>query len=181
MQFDEMGLMTGKTLFLLPGTACDYQTNFGSVLDRPGEKYHLACVNYDGFDGSDLVFPDILTVTEKKKARTREKLKGFFEMDGETADKFMACFEKNAPESIKNEYYTDLLTWLEDDVHVEHTKAHFIYANKMGEKYLKRCRKYFRDPEIGEFNMQHEQWLFDGEEYALPALKAIDEFMEAQV
>lgn len=94
MQFDEMGLMTGKTLFLLPGTACDYQTNFGFVLDRPGEKYHLACVNYDGFDGSDLVFPDILTVTEKKKARTREKLKGFFEMDGETADKFMACFEK---------------------------------------------------------------------------------------
>lgn len=64
---------------------------------------------------------------------------------------------------------------------MEHTKAHFIYANKMGEKYLKRCRKYFRDPEIGEFNMQHEQWLFDGEEYALPALKAIDEFMEAQV
>lgn len=60
MQFDEMGLMTGKTLFLLPGTACDYQTNFRSVLDRLADKYHLVCVNYDGFDGSNLIFPDMI-------------------------------------------------------------------------------------------------------------------------
>jgi len=59
MRFDEMGNMNGKTLMLLPGTACDYQTNFGAVLDRLGEKYHLICVNYDGFDGSDTIFPDI--------------------------------------------------------------------------------------------------------------------------
>ena len=255
MQFDEMGLMTGKVLFLLPGTACDYQTNFGSVLDRLGEKYHLVCVNYDGFDGSDLIFPDMLTVTgkieqyikdhfhsridgaigsslgssfvgqliqrqnvhldhgvfgspdldqsgrfsawlqsklvvplltsftkgEKKKAKTREKLKSLFEMSDETADKFMDCFEKFSPESIKNEYYTDLLTWLQDDIHVEHTKVHFIYANKMGEKYLKRYRKYFRDPEIREFDMQHEQWLLGEEKYTLPVLKAIDEFMQTPV
>lgn len=255
MQFDEMGLMRGKTMLLLPGTACDYQTNFGSVLDRLGEKYHLICVNYDGFDGSDLIFPDMITVTEKieryilehfegrvdgalgsslgssfvgqliqrknihidhgifgspdldqsgrfsawlqsklvvplltsftkgekKKAKTREKLKNFFEMSDETADKFMACFEKFSPESIKNEYYTDLLTWLEDDIYVEHTKAHFIYANKMGEKYLKRYKKYFRNPEIRAFDMQHEQWVFGGEEYARPVLKAIEEFMETPV
>ena len=250
-----MGNKDGKVLFLLPGTACNYQVNFGAVLDRLGEKYHLVCVNYDGFDGSGSIFPDILTVTEKieiyikeqfdgridgaigsslgstfvgqliqrqnihmdhgifgspdldqsgkfsawlqsklvvslltsftgsekKMAKTREKLKGFFEMDDETADKFMACFSKFSPESIKNEYYTDLLTWLDDDIHVEHTKVHFIYANKMGEKYLKRYRKYFRDPEIREFDMQHEQWLFGGEQYTAPVLKAIDEFMETPV
>jgi len=255
MQFDEMGLMTGKVLFLLPGTACDYQTNFGSVLDRLGKKYHLVCVNYDGFDGSDLIFPDMLTVTwkieqyikdhfdgridgaigsslgssfvgqliqrqnvhldhgifgspdldqsgkfsawlqsklvvplltsftkgEKKKAKAREKLKGLFEMSDETADKFMTCFEKFSPESIKNEYYTDLLTWLQDDIHVEHTKVHFIYANKMGEKYLKRYKKYFRNPEIREFDMQHEQWLLGEEKYTIPVLKAIDGFMETPV
>ena len=255
MKFDEMGPENGKVLFLLPGTACDYQTNFGSVLDRLSRKYHLVCVNYDGFDGSDLIFPDMLTVTEKieqyirdrfngridgaissslgssfvgqliqrenihidhgifgspdldqsgkfsawlqsklvvpiltgftrgekKKAKSREKIKNFFEMSDETADKFMACFEKFSPESIRNEYYTDLLTWLRDDIHVEHTKVHFIYANKMGEKYLKRYKKYFRDPEIREFNMQHEQWLFGEEKYALPVLKAIDEFMETPV
>ena len=251
MQFTETGDPSGKTLMLLPGTACDYQTNFSAVLDRLGEKYHLICVNYDGFDGSGSIFPDMITVTErietyikekhggrldgaigsslgssfvgqliqrenvhidhgifgspdldqsgklsarlqsklvvplltgftkneKKRAKTREKLKNFFEMDDETADRFMGCFERFSPESIKNEYYTDLLTWLKHDIHVEGTKVHFIYANKMGEKYLKRYKKYFRDPEIREFDMQHEQWLFGGEQYTEPVLRAIDEFM----
>ena len=255
MQFDEMGRKDGKTLMLLPGTACDYQTNFGTVLDRLAARYHLICVNYDGFDGSDLVFPDILTVvekieqyvirnhggrldgaigsslgstfvgqliqrqnihldhgifvspdldqsrkcsawlqsklvvplltsftgSEKKREKTKAKLKKYFEMSDETADRFMGCFSKIKPESIKNEYYTDLLTWLEDDIHVEHTRVHFIYASKMGDKYLKRYRKYFRDPEIREFDMQHEQWLFGGEQYTGPVLKAVDEFMEMPV
>ena len=48
----------------------------------------------------------------------------------------------------------------------------------MGEKYLKRYKQYFRDPEIREFDMQHEQWLFGGEQYTAPVLQAIDEFME---
>lgn len=255
MQFEEMGNMSGKTLMLLPGTCCDYQTNFGTVIPKLSEKYHLICVNYDGFDGSDLIFPDIITVTEKieryiidnhggrldgaigsslgstfvgqlimrervhidhgifgspdldqsgkvsaylqsklvvplltsftkgekKRNKTKEKLKSFFDMSEEAAEKFMQCFSKFNPESIKNEYYTDLLTHLKDDIHVEHTIPHFIYANKMGEKYLKRYKKYFRDPDVREFDMQHEQWLFGGEEYAVPVLKAIDEFMESKV
>ena len=255
MQFDEMGNFEGKTVMLLPGTACDYQTNFGSVLDRLAEKYHLICVNYDGFDGSDLIFPDMITVTEKieayilskyngkidgaigsslgssfvgqliqrrkvhldhgifgspdldqsnkisawlqsklvvplltsftgnekKRENTRNKLKSFLEMNDETAEKFMECFAKFKPESIRNEYYTDLLTYLNEDIHVEHTKVHFIYANKMGKKYLMRYKKYFRDPDIREFDMQHEQWLFGGEKYAEPVLKVIDEFMNMPV
>ncbi len=255
MQFEEMGNMTGRTLMLLPGTCCDWQTNFERVIPALSEKYHLICVNYDGFDGSDVIFPDMITVTEKiedyvennhggrvdgaigsslgssfvgqlimrkkihidhgifgspdldqcgkamawlqsrlvvplltsfiksekKQRKTRESLKKIFLMDDEAADKFMACFSKFSPESIKNEYYTDLLTHLDDDIHVEHTRAHFIYANKMGEKYLKRYKKYFHDPDIREFNMQHEQWLFGGDEYARPVLKAIDEFMEMPV
>ena len=71
-----------------------------------------------------------------------------------------------------------LLTWLKDDIHVEGTKVYFIYANKMGEKYLKRYKKYFRAPEIREFNMQHEWWLFGVEQYTAPERQAIDEFME---
>ncbi len=255
MQFEEMGNLTGKTLMLLPGTCCDWQTNFKNVIPVLTEKYHLICVNYDGFDGSDVIFPDMITVTEKienyiienhdgridgaigsslgssfvgqlimrrrihmdhgifgspdldqsgpisaklqsmlvvplltsftksekKQKKTKDSLKKIFLMDDEAADEFMACFSKFSPESIKNEYYTDLLTHLEDDIHVEHTRVHFIYANKMGEKYLKRYKKYFRDPDIREFNMQHEQWLFGGDEYALPVLKAVDEFMEMPV
>ena len=256
MQFTEFGKQDGKTLLLLPGTACTWQLNFKNVADELAEKYHLIAVNYDGFEGDGaVVFPDMLTVTEKiedyllekhggrvdgaygsslggsfvgqliqrknvhldhgifgssdldqsgrlsawlqsklvvplltgftgsekKKAKTKEKLKSLFEMNDEAADQFMACFAQFSPESIKNEYYTDLITWLEEDIHVEHTKAHFIYASKMGEKYLKRYKKYFRDPDIREFDMQHEQWLFGGEKYAVPVLKAIDEFMEMPV
>ena len=200
MRFDEMGNMSGKTLMLLPGTACDYQTNFAAVLDRLGEKYHTICVNYDGFDGSGVIFPDMITVTEKieryiqecydgrldgaigsslgstfvgqlimrenvhldhgifgspdldqsgrfsawiqsklvvplltsftgsekKKEKTRNLLKKTFEMNDESANRFLDCFAKFSVESIKNEYYTDLLTHLKDDIHVEGTKALYI-------------------------------------------------------
>ena len=43
MQFEEIGLDNGKTLMLLPGTCCDYQTNFGAVIDELSKKYHLIC------------------------------------------------------------------------------------------------------------------------------------------
>ena len=146
---------------------------FGSPdLDQSGQ--------FSAWLQSKLVVPLLTSFTknEKKKAKTREKLKSFFQMNDETADRFMDCFAKFKPESIRNEYYTDLLTHLNDDIHVEGTNVHFIYANKMGEKYLRRYKKYFRDPDIREFDMQHEQWLFGDEQYTVPVLKAIDEFME---
>ncbi len=65
MKYEEIGNMAGKTLMLLPGTCCDWQTNFGAVLPELSEKSHLICVNYDGFDGTDTIFPDMITVTEK--------------------------------------------------------------------------------------------------------------------
>ena len=252
MTFDEMGNMQGKTLMLLPGTCCDWQSNFLNVIDDLKAKYHLICVNYDGFDGSDLIFPDMITVTEKiekyiidnfggridgalgsslggtfvgqlimrenvnvdhgifgssdldqsgvlaaklqaalvtplltgvtksekKKQKTKKMMMDSFEMSDEVANSFIEAFSKFDVRSIKNEYYTDLLTHLKDDIHVKGTTAHFIYAKKMGEKYLKRYLKYFRDPDIREFDMQHEQWLFGERKYAEPVLKAIDEIME---
>lgn len=51
MQFTEMGREDGKTLVLLPGTACTWQVNFARVIDALAERYHLICVNYDGFEG----------------------------------------------------------------------------------------------------------------------------------
>ena len=251
MTFEERGNMNGKTLMLLPGTCCDWQMNFMSVLDDLASKYHLILVNYDGFDGSDLIFPDMITVTEKiekyiidnqggridgalgsslgssfvgqliqrenihmdhgifgspdldqsgvlpakiksalvtplltsftksekKKQKAKKKFMEAFEMDEKIAEMFLESFSRFKIESIKNEFYTDLITCLRDDIHVEGTTAHFIYANKMGEKYKKRYLKYFHDPDIREFSMQHEQWLFGGEKYKAPVLKAIDEFM----
>lgn len=255
MVFYETGAETGKTLLLLPGTCCNYETNFGAVLDALAQKYHLICVNYDGFDGSDAIFPDIITVTQKieeyirthhtgrldgalgsslggsfvaqlilrrqihidhgifgssdldqsgklaarlqtrimhpliasasksskKQGKMRKLMTGFFQMSEPVADKFMAYFSSFDPESILNEYYTDLITCLPENIQVEHTKTHFIYANKMGKKYKKRYQKYFVDPDIREFDMQHEQWLFGDNGWTEPVLKAIDEFMEMPV
>lgn len=255
MKFDEIGKMDGKTLMLLPGTCCDYETNFCNVIDKLSERYHLICVNYDGFDGGDAIFSDMITVTEKiekyiiekhggkldgalgsslgstfvgqliqrkkvhidhgifgspdldqsgpfaawlqsklvvplltsctgskkRQKKTKKMLMNLFLMSDEVADKFMECFAKFKPESIKNEYYSDLLTYLEDDISVEHTRAHFIHAKKMGEKYLRRYKKYFHDPDIREFDMQHEQWLLGEERFTLPVLETIDDFMNMPV
>ena len=115
MTFEEFGTENEKKMMLLPGTCCDWQTNFCNVFDSLAEKYHLICVNYDGFDGGSDIFSDMITVTEKI------------------------------------------------------------------EKYLKRYKKYFHDPDIREFDMQHEQWLFGEKKYAEPVLKAIDEFMQMTV
>lgn len=43
MEYREFGAENGQTLLLLPGTCCNYQTNFGSVLDALADKYHLIC------------------------------------------------------------------------------------------------------------------------------------------
>ncbi len=250
MVFDEMGLEQGKTLLLLPGTCCNYETNFDSVLDELGQRYHLICVNYDGFDGSDLIFPDMITITEKiedyiikkhggrvdgalgsslggsfvgqliqrekvhidhgifgssdldqggkfvgklqtkimypiisgaakgKGRMMRKVITDGFGMSEETAERFMKCFASFKPESILNEYYTDLITCLNEDINVPGTRTHFIYAKKMGERYEKRYRKYFHDPDIREFDMQHEQWLFGENEWKGKVLNVIYEFME---
>jgi hypothetical protein len=129
---------------------------------------------------SALVVPLLTSFTksEKKKQKAKKKFVEMFEMDEKTAEMFIESFSRFKPESIKNEFYTDLITCLKDDIHVEGTTAHFIYANKMGEKYKKRYLKYFQDPDIREFDMQHEQWLFGGKQYQDPVLKVIDEFME---
>ena len=66
MQFTEFGNQEGKTMLLLPGTACTWQLNFKNVVDELAEKYHLIAVNYDGFEGdSSVLFTDVPTVTKK--------------------------------------------------------------------------------------------------------------------
>ena len=68
MQFTEMGLPEGKTMVLLPGTGCTWELNFMKVIDDLATRFHLICVDYDGFE-TDLAqrtdFTDILTVVSK--------------------------------------------------------------------------------------------------------------------
>ena len=251
MTFTELGTQNERILMLLPGTCCDWETNFSTVVKPLSQKYRLVCVNYDGFDGSDAVFSTIIEQVEKieahilerfggkvhgalgsslggslvaqlvlrkkihidhaimgssdfdqsgtllahlqtalmypllsgaaKKNRNGERMRrlllSFFEMSEETAEKFMACFARFKPESILNEYYTDLITCLPKKISVPRTKVHIIYALKMGKKYGRRYKTYFENPDIREFAMQHEAWLFGDKKWETPVLTAIDKWM----
>lgn len=257
MQFTEIGKTDGKTLLLLPGTGCTWQTNFHNVQNELSEKYHLICVNYDGFEGDrEKPFTDMITVTEKiekyiiehhngklngaygsslggsfvglliqrrnvhinhgfigssdldqgnkviakiatliigrsianaaKNQKNKEKLKTKLqqsfgmETNKETSD-FMDMFADGLislhPKTVTNEFYSDYITPLQNNIHADGTKVHIIYALKMGVKYEKRYLKHFQNPDIRRFDMQHEAWLFE-EKWKIPVLETIYECMQ---
>ncbi len=61
--------------------------------------------------------------------------------------------------SIRNQFYSDLVTPLEDKISVPGSTVHIFYALKMGETYLARYQQHFQDPDIRQHNMQHEELL----------------------
>lgn len=253
MRFTETGTRNGKILLLLPGTGCTWQINFSMVIDDLRKRYHLICVNYDGFDGDNSrPFTDMLTVTKKiedyilkrhggridaaygsslggsfvgllvqrkrihishailggsdldqgnriiarlatliadhfiggaaRDPKKKEKLlqaleKGLsLEKSDETAafmNEFAQSLTSLHPKTISRQFYSDYTTPLEDDIRVEGTEVHIIYAEKMGAKYLKRYLKHFRNPDIIPFDMAHEAWLFS-KKWKQPVLEKID-------
>ena len=259
MQFTEFGNQEGKTLLLLPGTACTWQLNFKNVVDDLAAKYHIIAVNYDGFEGDpNVLFTDVPTVTEKiedyilehhggrvdgaygsslggsfvgllierqrihmdhgfigssdldqggkltarlltmivgpmlsgacKSEKKRAKLKAKLQQkraigDGDKSLDFANDFIDNMktlhPKTISRQFYSDYVTPLANDIHVEGTTVHIIYALQMGEKYGRRYRQHFRDPDIREFDMKHEVWLYD-DKWRKPVLDMIDECMQKE-
>ena len=259
MDFKEFGNLSGKTLMLLPGTACTWQLNFKHVVDDLAERYHIIAVNYDGFEGDkNVIFTDVPTVTEKIEdyilahhggkidgaygsslggsfaglliqrkrihidhgfigssdldqggklvarlltmivtpmlsgacvsEKKREALKVKLQKngaigDGEKSLEFANDFIDNManldPKTISREFYSDYVTPLEDDIHVDGTTVHIIYALKMGEKYGRRYKQHFRDPDIHEFDMKHEVWLYD-DAWRKPVLDMIHACMERE-
>ena len=259
MQFTEFGNQEGKTLLLLPGTACTWQLNFKNVVDDLAAKYHIIAVNYDGFEGDpNVLFTDVPTVTEKiedyilehhggrvdgaygsslggsfvgllierqrihidhgfigssdldqggkltarlltmivgpmlsgacKSEKKRAKLKAKLQQKGaigdgdkslDFANDFIDNMKTLHPKTISRQFYSDYVTPLANDIHVEGTTVHIIYALQMGEKYGRRYRQHFRDPDIREFDMKHEVWLYD-DKWRKPVLDMIDECMQKE-
>lgn len=68
----------------------------------------------------------------------------------------MAFVEKR---SIYNQFYSDLVTPLKDNISVSGTVIHCFYAVKMGVEYKKRYRQHFKSPDIRRHNLQHEELL----------------------
>lgn len=62
-------------------------------------------------------------------------------------------------ESLKKQYKSDLVTRLPEQIDNGETEIHVFYASKMGEKYLKRYKKYFKNPVIHTQDMRHEELL----------------------
>ena len=117
----------------------------------------------------------------KKKEKLKRMLsKGFgMEMNEETSafmDQFTDSMAPLHPKTVVREFYSDYVTPLEDDIHVDGTTVHIIYALKMGPKYEKRYLRHFRDPDIRRFDMQHEAWIFE-KKWTQPILDTIAECM----
>ncbi len=62
-------------------------------------------------------------------------------------------------ESIYNQFYSDLVTSLEEHISAHDTVIHCFYAEKMGEKYLSRYKRHFANPDIRCHALQHEELL----------------------
>jgi pimeloyl-ACP methyl ester carboxylesterase len=89
--------------------------------------------------------------TPEERAYTEPMLKMFG-----VGSRDMAFVKK---ESIYNQFYSDLVTPLADDIDLPETKIHIFYATKMGEKYEKRYRQHFKNPDIRRHDLQHEELL----------------------
>ncbi len=63
-------------------------------------------------------------------------------------------------QSIYNQFYSDLVTPLKDNISIPGTTVHVFYALKMGEQYEARYLKHFTHPDIIRINLQHEELLF---------------------
>lgn len=78
-------------------------------------------------------------------------------------DAFMGMFGGARPyvtrESVKNQFYSDLIPPLPMGIDPLGTEIHIFYALKMGEKYRKRYTDHFAHPIIHEQDMQHEELL----------------------
>lgn len=61
--------------------------------------------------------------------------------------------------SLKNQFKSDLVTKLPKQIDSKETSIHVLYAEKMGDKYLKRYKKYFKNPIIHPFDLRHEELL----------------------
>ena len=62
-------------------------------------------------------------------------------------------------ESIRNQFYSDLVTPIKNSISVSGTTVYIFYAVKMGEKYLERYQRHFKNPDIRHHDMQYEELL----------------------
>ena len=89
---------------------------------------------------------------EKRTAQMGDYVKAFMEMFG-------GARPYVTKQSCKNQFYSDLITPLPDQINVPGTEIHIFYALKMGQKYRLRYLRHFDHPVIHEQDLRHEELL----------------------
>lgn len=239
MKVYTFGEKENPAIMLLPGTFCDWKSNFGKVIPYLEKNFQVLCVSYDGFDETEKTeFTTVTEEVEKIEQYIKQNFNGSIKAvygcslggslvgllvarqnihidfgilgssdldqsgafmagimsklvlkiiyplirDGKPQSEFVAKrleqSRQKYPEysqafmdiigmgkpylteqSCKNQFYSDLVTPLPNDIDVPDSEIHIFYALKMGEKYRKRYLQHFRKPVIHEQDMQHEEFL----------------------
>lgn len=78
-------------------------------------------------------------------------------------------------ESVRNQFYSEWVTKIEEGIDVPETAVHCLYAGKMGEEYKKRYRRHFKNPHIieHEHNQKSEELLISYPEEWVREIKNI--------
>lgn len=109
-----------------------------------------------------LIYPVIRDGNFKSRFLQKRLEKRAAEM-GDYVNAFMSMLGGARPyvtmKSCKNQFYSDLVTPLPDNIDVPGTEIHIFYALKMGEKYRARYMQHFAHPIIHEHDLQHEELL----------------------
>lgn len=92
---------------------------------------------------------------EKMPQEEQDYMKKMLKLFGMGSD-HMAFVKK---ESTHNQFYSDLVTPLENAISVSGTTVHCFYAVKMGAEYEKRYRQHFKSPDIRRHGLHHEELL----------------------
>ena len=109
------------------------------------------------------------SLMNKKMEQADDYTKKFMQlMTGEDTPDYSYMDKK----SMANQFYSDLVTPLPEQISVPGTTIHVFYALKMGKKYRERYLKYFKDPDIIEFDLRHEELLLYPERWAREVAKA---------
>jgi len=115
---------------------------------------------------TNLLLPLIYPVVRDGKFKAKflqKQLEKHAKESGDYVKAFLKMFGDARPyvtmQSCKNQFYSDLITPLPDNIHVPGTEIHIFYALKMGKKYRARYQQHFVHPVLHEQNLQHEELL----------------------
>ena len=180
MKVYEFGKKSAPALLLLPGTCCHWKGNFGRVIPLLEKDFRVLCMDYGILGSSDLdqssvaaaklqtalLLPLLYPFIRDGKFKSRILQKKLQKRMGQTeayVQAFMDMLGGGRPyvtmESCKNQFYSDLITPLPDQINVPGTEIHIFYALKMGKKYRLRYLRHFDHPVIHEQELRHEELL----------------------